>query len=455
MSIESLTWYLGAFLAAISLLVFVHEWGHFAAARLCGVKVLRFSIGFGKVLMSRQWGETQWTLSLLPLGGYVKMLDGRESPVPAEESPRAFDSQPVLKRTFIVSAGPLANFILAILLYWALYMHGVTDMRPVLGPPVATSAASQAGIQSGETVVALDRHAIASWSELRIALLEAVLNHRSFMLVTRNEMGTVTNHYFDARKFADLEPSEDPARDLGLQLFRPDLKPLVGMVVPDSPADRAGLVAGDRILAIDNLPINSWDDVVNRVRQHPDAKMTLTVERQSEQRKLEVVSESIVQEGIRTGRIGVSVAPDPVLREFMIVHLQYGTAKALHKSVTQVIGNCRLTLVMLKKMIFGEVSLRNLSGPVAIADYAGQSARLGVAPYLGFLALISVSIGLLNLLPIPVLDGGHLLYYLLELFKGNPVSPRFQEVGQYIGLGTLGILMTVAIINDLHRLIVG
>ena len=455
MSIESLAWYFCSFLAAISLLVFVHEWGHFLAARLCGVKVLRFSIGFGRVLISRKWGETQWTLSALPLGGYVKMLDGRENPVPVEELPRAFDRQPVLKRMFIVVAGPLANFILAILLYWILYMHGVPDLKPVLGAPAPSSVAAMAGIQSGETVMAFDQQAIASWSELRMALLEAVMNHRSFVLSTRNDRGLVADRYFDARSFAEMEPTEDLTRDLGLQLFRPALKPLVGMVIPDSPADKAGLVAGDRILAIDNLPVDSWDDVVNRVRLHPDTTMVFNVMHQTGPKNFQVHSESIVQGGIRTGRIGVSVAQDPLLLEAMTVHLQYDAAKALHKSVVQVIDNCRLTLVMLKKMILGEVSLRNLSGPVAIADYAGQSARLGVAPYLGFLALISVSIGLLNLLPIPVLDGGHLLYYLLELFKGNPVSPRFQEVGQYIGLGTLGILMTVAIINDLHRLIFG
>lgn len=452
-----LSWYLGAFIVAIALLVFVHEWGHFIAARRCGVKVLRFSIGFGRVLAS--WrprnGETEWTVSAIPLGGFVKMLDGREGPVAPEESARAFNNKPVQIRMLIVAAGPAANFLLAILLYWALYMHGVEDLKPILGAPLAHSSAASAGIQPGEMVTAIDGRPIRTWTDVRMASLQAILDRQAFTLETRDADGHVSFRRLEVSSLAEKGASDDPTRDLGLQLNRIPLRPVIGNVVAGGAAANAGLKPGDEIVSIGSQSVANWDQVVKAVQQSPGRHLLFGIRRDGERMDISITPEPAGQSGQQIGKIGVGVLPDPSIRDAMMLTVRYGVFDAFGKACVQTLENSRLTLVLLGKMVLGEVSLRNLSGPVAIADYAGQSARLGIAPYLGFLALISVSIGLLNLLPIPVLDGGHLMYYLAELIKGSPVSERLQEVGQYIGLGALGLLMSIAIINDIHRLISG
>lgn len=452
-----LAWYLGAFIVAIALLVFVHEWGHFIAARQCGVKVLRFSIGFGRVLAS--WrprnGETEWTVSAIPLGGFVKMLDEREGPVAPEESARAFNNKPVQIRMLIVAAGPAANFLLAILLYWALYMHGVEDLKPILGTPLAHSSAASAGIQPGEMVTAVDGRPVRTWTDVRMASLQAILDKHAFTLETRDAGGNISYRRMEVSSLDEKGASDDPTRDLGLQLNRIAVRPVIGNVIAGGAAANAGLRPGDEVVNIGGHTVSGWDQVVKAVQQSAGKPVLLGIRRGNERLGISVIPEPVVQAGLPIGKIGVGVAPDPSVRDAMMLTVRYGVFESFGKACSQTFENSRLTLVLLGKMVLGEVSLRNLSGPVAIADYAGQSARLGIAPYLGFLALISVSIGLLNLLPIPVLDGGHLMYYLVELIKGSPVSERLQEVGQYIGLGALGLLMSIAIINDIHRLISG
>lgn len=453
----NILWYLGAFALALGLLIVAHELGHFLAARLCGVKVLRFSVGFGKPLVTRRLGRdgTEWVLAAFPLGGYVKMLDEREGPVEPGEAHRAFNRQSIGRRAAVVVAGPAANLLLAVLLYWGLFLHGVEELRPVLAAPTADSAAARAAIQEGETVRAVEDRPIRTLPELRWEVLRRVVDRQPVTLTTINPRGEIAFRRIDTSALDVNALDGDILRELGLALFRPKLRPVVGRVAAGGTAETAGIRAGDEIVAVDGRPIAAWTEMAGAIRNSPARPLTLEVLREGRSVTLTVTPAAVEEGGRVIGRIGVAVREDPKIHADLVVEVRYGPAAALDRAVSQTWESSVFTLRMIGRMLVGDLSARNISGPVTIADYAGQSARMGLSHYLKFLAVISISLGVLNLLPIPVLDGGHLLYYFAEVIKGGPLSERAMEIGQQIGIGLLVFLMAIAFYNDINRLVSG
>lgn len=449
--------YLGAFALALGVLIVVHELGHFMVARWCGIKVLRFSVGFGKVLLSRRFGadRTEWVISAFPLGGYVKMLDEREAPVEPQELMRAFNRQAVWKRILVVAAGPLANLLLALLLYWLLFMQGVEEMRPVLAAPTAATAAASAEVQDGETVRTVNGKPVATWQELRWELLQVALDRVPLTLEVINSRAEISHRHIETQQLTPADLEADLPSRLGLKPYRPRLKPIVGEVAANSVAEQAGILPGDEFVSIDGQAIQSWNDVATRIRQAAGANLLLELQRNGTQLSLQLIPAAVEEGGQRIGRIGIMAQDDPSLRAALMITVRYSAVAAIGKAASQTWGLSTFSLKMIGRMIIGDVSWRNLSGPVTIADYAGQSARLGWTYYLKFLALISISLGVLNLLPIPILDGGHLLYYMVEIIKGGPLSERVMEIGQKIGLVLLIILMAFAFYNDINRFVSG
>ena len=446
-----------AFVVALGVLIVVHEYGHYIIARLCGVKVLRFSVGFGRSLLTRRIGadQTEWVVAAIPFGGYVKMLDEREGAVAPAELHRAFNRQSVWKRFAIVVAGPVFNFAFAVLVYAGLFMYGLPEARPLLGNPPPNTVAAAAGVHSGDTVRAIDGEAITTWQELRWRVLQAALQRESVKLETIDERGHIAMTTLDLRGFPAADVESDVLERVGLRLYRPALPAVLGQIVPGGAAERAGLASGDRILRVDAAAMDTWETFVNAVRAHPGTPMALTVERAGAARSVEVVPDAVTANGARIGRIGAGPQQPEGYADKLLIRVQYGPIASLTKAVTKTWDISVFSLKMLGKMLIGEVSWRHLSGPVTIADYAGQSASLGWISYLTFLALISISLGVLNLLPIPLLDGGHLMYYAIEIAKGRPVSERFMELGQRVGLALLLVMMAFAFYNDLNRLLTG
>lgn len=445
-----------AFFVALGSLVVVHELGHYLVARWCGVKVLRFSVGMGRVIWSRRFGrdQTEWALSLLPLGGYVKMLDAREQPledIPEADLKREFTRQSVWRRIAIVAAGPIANFLLAILLFAGLYMHGVPEPVPVLRAATAQTAAYQAGLRAGDRITAIDGAPVQVWSEVRWKLMQLVLEKADARIdVERpnpNGSGKLLNTV--TLRLGGIDSNElegDFLAKLGLSLARP---PAVLGKIMEGPAKTAGLQSGDRITAIDGVPVQDGLAFVEKVRESAGKPLLLQAVRGSTPLEVRVTPDTVEEgeSGKRIGRIKVEV---PLAPEMATVSDDPFTAVA--KGAQRTWDTSVMTLKMIGKMIVGQVSLKNITGPITIADYAGQTARVGLVSYLSFLAFISISLGVMNLLPIPVLDGGHLLYYALEILTGRPVSERFGEIAQRAGLGLLMALMLVAAFNDIVRL---
>ncbi|MDD2873441.1 MAG: RIP metalloprotease RseP [Azoarcus sp.] len=454
--------YLIPFALALGLLILAHELGHYLVARWCDVKVLRFSIGFGKPLLVKRAGAdgTEWALGAFPLGGYVKMLDEREGEVAAGELDRAFNRKSVWRRFAIVAAGPLANFLLAIVLYWGIFVAGTDELRPRISTVDVSDAATanpaqKAGIRDGDLVVAIDDEPIQSWQDLRWVLLRHALDSEKVSLRIRTLEEVETLRTLDLTGLDIDDSSTDLIARIGLKPWRPEIPAVVGRLVDDGPAARAGLVAGDEIIAIDGEPITSWGEMVAKVRESAGHERVFTVKRGEAVRSFPIVPDATAENGKSVGRIGIAVV-EPVLGGLtMFAEVRYGVVDGLEKAIRQTWDTSVLSLQMIGRMITGEVSWKNLSGPVTIADYAGQSAQLGLSHYMKFLALISISLGVLNLLPIPVLDGGHLLYYVIEIIKGGPVSERIMEIGQQIGLALLVMLMAFAFYNDINRLISG
>jgi regulator of sigma E protease len=449
--------YLFAFIVALGLLVVVHEFGHFIVARTCGVKVLRFAVGFGNVLWSRKYGpdQTEWALCAIPLGGYVKMLDEREGPVPPTELHRAFTQQSLGKRSLIVLAGPVANLLLAIVLYWGLFMHGVDELRPVLGTPKVASAAAAAGVRPGDLVLAINGQQVRSWEDLRWRILQDLADSRESQLQIQRKDGDPAVLSLATHTLGIDALDKDPIRLLGLTIDPPPVAPIIGHVLPDMPAARAGIRIGDRILAIDGTPVSLWAEVAGAARAAPGRMLSLDIERAGQRLQISVVPDRVEDKENpgepAIGRIGFSPKDDPALRAAMFETISYAPVAAVAKAVAQTWETSIFTLRMIGRMVTGELSLKNLSGPITIADVAGQSVQYGMPYYLKFIALISISIGVLNLLPIPVLDGGHLMYYLAEFIRGKPLPERVFAVGQRIGLTLLLLMMGVALFNDLSR----
>jgi regulator of sigma E protease len=453
----SLVHTLVAFIIALGLLIVVHEYGHYLVARLCGVKVLRFSVGFGRPLFARKIGAdgTEWVVAAIPFGGYVKMLDEREGDVAPHEAPRAFNRQSVWRRFAIVAAGPLANFLFAIAAYAGLFMYGLPEARPVLGAPPAGSVAAAAGLRAGDTVRAAGGEPLATWQELRWRVLQSALQREPLRLEIVDEKGHLRDVQLDLRSFPADDVEADALERIGLRLHRPPLEPVIGQLVRGGAAERAGLAPGDRVLAADGRPLDTWDELVSAVQARPEMPLALTLERDGARRTVEVVPAAVAAGAKKIGRIGAAPRVPPAHADRMLVRVQYGLGESLWRATVKTGDIAVFSLKMLGRMLLGEVSWKHLSGPVTIADFAGQSAALGWVSYLTFLALISISLGVLNLLPIPLLDGGHLMYYAIEIVKGAPVSERAMELGQRVGLALLLVMMAFAFYNDLNRLFAG
>ena len=447
-----------AFVVALGLLIVVHEFGHYVVARLCNVKVLRFSVGFGAPIWRRTFGRdrTEWVIAAFPLGGYVKMVDEREGRVASEDLPRAFNRQSVYRRFAIVVAGPVANFLLAILFYWILFVHGVPGLKPVLGPVAQNSPAASAGFSSGETIVRIGDEAVATWQDARWVLLQHAVKRERVRIEVRNEKGEIAWRVLDLSAMSAEQLDSDFMRAAGFSYFRPVVKPVIGEVVSGGAAERAGLKAGDDIVAVNGKDIAHWDELVEIVRSSAGKTLKFEVERQGRlQPPIAVTPAGVQENGREIGKIGAAPLVDRSMLAKLAVEVRYGPLESVARALHKTWDTSLFTLKMLGKMIVGEVSLKNLSGPITIADYAGQTAQTGWVAYVLFLALISISLGVLNLLPVPLLDGGHLMYYVVEIIKGSPVSERAIEIGQHVGVALLFTLMAFALYNDINRLISG
>ena len=448
---------LGAFVLALGILIVFHEYGHYFVARLAGVKVLRFSVGFGMPLWSRKMGKdgTEWVVAAFPFGGYVKMLDEREGDVDPAERHRAFNCQSVWRRIAIVSAGPIANFVLAVLFYWILFVSGVPGLRPILGDSLENTPAANAQLASGDLVVKVGGVAVETWQELRWELLDHAVSKDVVTLEIRDEQNAIRLERLDLSTVGPDDLDADLLRKIGIVRFDAPVAPVIGKLTDDGPAKRDGLQPGDHINAVDGKPVEQWGDVVAAVRSAPGRPVLFDVLRDGSRLAVTVQTDTVDAGETIIGRIGAGPEFDETQMQRLMTQVRYAPGEALYRATAKMGEVSLFTLRMLGRMVIGEVSLKNLSGPITIADYAGQSAKVGWLAYLNFLALISISLGVLNLLPVPILDGGHLMYYLVEIVKGSPVSDRALDIGQRIGLGLLFTLMAFAIYNDISRLFGG
>ena len=441
-------------LFALALLVTVHEYGHFWVARRCGVKVLRFSIGFGTPLLRwRDKHDTEFVVAALPLGGYVRMLDEREAEVAEDELDYAFNRKPVLQRIAVVAAGPAANLLLAVLAYWFVYLSGESGIAPLIGGVKGGSVADVAGLEQGQEIVSVDGHETPTWQAVNFRLLDRIGDSGRISFGVRYPGADFTYH---SEAYLDnwLSDEEEPnlVRGLGIEVYRPLVPVVIESVVDDSPAELAGLLPGDRVLSADGVDMPDWNAWVTHVRERPGQEITLGLERDGSPLQTVITPlRKVDDNGEAYGQVGVSVQV-PEWPEDMVRQYQYGPVEALFVATQRTWDLVTLTLNSIKKMITGLISHKNLSGPITIAKVASASAESGLESFIGFIALLSVSLGVLNLLPIPVLDGGHLMYYMVELLIGRPVPLKVQMIGYQVGLLLIVGVMVLAIFNDISRL---
>ncbi|MDF7651335.1 sigma E protease regulator RseP [Pantoea sp. Acro-805] len=447
----SILWSFVAFIVALGILITVHEFGHFWVARRCGVKVERFSIGFGKALWRRSDRQgTEYVIALIPLGGYVKMLDERVESVPAELRHQAFNNKTVLQRASIIAAGPVANFIFAVFAYWVVFIHGVPGVRPVVGEILNGSVAAEAQITSGMELKAVDGIETPDWDAVRMALIGKIGDSKATLTVSQFGEEATQQKQLDLREWQFEPDKQDPVVALGIRPRGPQIETTLAEVQSNSPASAAGLQAGDRIVKVDGQPLTQWQVFAAQVRDNPRKNMALDVERNGEPVALTLTPEAKPGNEAE-GFAGVIPRVIPLPDEYKTVR-QYGPFAAIGEASVKTWQLMKLTVSMLGKLITGDVKLNNLSGPISIAQGAGLSAEYGVIYYLMFLALISVNLGIINLFPLPVLDGGHLLFLAIEKIKGGPVSERVQDFSYRIGSILLVLLMGLALFNDFSRL---
>ena len=440
-----------AFIFAILILVSLHEFGHYIVARLCGVKVVRFSVGFGKPFFSRKRGDTEWCLAPIPLGGYVKMVDTREGEVAQADLPYAFDKQHPAKRIAIVAAGPLTNLALAVLLYGLSFSFGVTEIRPYVGTVEPDTIAARAGFQSGDRIQSVNSTPVEDWGS---AQTEIALNLEAgkVAVAVQTASGAQTVRTIDA---AGTEEAGKIAKNqgyIGLMPFK--ISTVIGGVEKDSPADKAGLKTGDKLTAADGKPITSWQEWANLTRQSPGRKIALTYERDGQARTADIRPDTVERsDKTLIGRVGLLPQSDKAWDRQIRRNYRPSVVRAFGMGWEKTVSYSWTTVKFFGKLISGNASASHISGPLTIADIAGQSAELGLQSYLEFLALVSISLGVLNLLPVPVLDGGHLVFYTAEWIRGKPLGERIQNIGLRFGLALMMLMMAIAFFNDITRLL--
>lgn len=440
-----------AFIFAILILVSLHEFGHYIVARLCGVKVLRFSVGFGKPFFTRKRGDTEWCLAPIPLGGYVKMVDTREGEVAQADLPYAFDKQHPAKRIAIVAAGPLTNLALAVLLYGLSFSFGVTEIRPYVGTVEPDTIAARAGFQSGDRIQSVNSTPVEDWGS---AQTEIALNLEAgkVAVAVQTASGAQTVRTIDA---AGTEEAGKIAKNqgyIGLMPFK--ISTVIGGVEKGSPADKAGLKTGDKLTAADGKPITSWQEWANLTRQSPGRKIALTYERDGQARTADIRPDTVERsDKTLIGRVGLLPQSDKAWDRQIRRNYRPSVVRAFGMGWEKTVSYSWTTVKFFGKLISGNASASHISGPLTIADIAGQSAELGLQSYLEFLALVSISLGVLNLLPVPVLDGGHLVFYTAEWIRGKPLGERIQNIGLRFGLALMMLMMAIAFFNDITRLL--
>jgi regulator of sigma E protease len=444
-----------AFIVAIGLLVAVHEFGHFWVARKLGIRVLRFSIGFGRPLWryQRSPDEPEYVIAALPLGGYVKMLDEHEAPVPANQVHQAFNRQPLWVRTAVVVAGPLFNFLFAIVAFWGVLTLGETGLRPIVGEVSPNSPAEMAGMRAGDEIVSVNGRVTPTWSLAMQELATGTVAQPRLDVVVRDSLGSEQIRRLSSADIGDLaESGGDVLGQIGLTPERPSVPPVFGRVIDGEAADQSGLVGGDRIVRADGEPMPDWQTWVDYVQARPGETIDLLIERDGLQQSVQLTPAPLARDGTVVGRIGASNAPAPeVLERYQVQH-RLGLAEAFPVAIAKTYEYSVLTLKVIWRILTGQASVHNLSGPITIADAAGKTASIGFVYFLKFLAIVSISLGVLNLLPVPMLDGGHLLYYAIEAVKGSPVSEATMIQGQKIGLLVLIGLMSLAFYVDIVRI---
>ena len=450
---SSIPLYIVAFVVAVSVLVSVHELGHFAVARLFSIRVLRFSIGFGKPFWRRRTASgTEFVLATIPLGGYVKMLDEREGPVADADRPYAFNRQSIPKRAAVLAAGPAFNLIFAVLAYWVIFIVGVPGIRPIVGDIAAGSYAADAGFRPRDEIKAVAGKPVATWDGALFALLEAVLDRGPIAVRVRDEAGAERDLLM--RLGQDTTALTEPGellKGLGLSTWSPPLPPRLGEIIAGGPAEAAGLRSGDLVLAMDDTTLSDWRDLVDFVQPRANQSVRVRVDRDGQVLELPLVIGETEEDGDRVGRIDAKALMPEGYGEELRTEQRYAPLDAISIAAGRTADMATVTLRMFWKMLWGEVSVRNISGPISIAEFAGYSLSGGFVSFMSFLAIISISLGLINLLPIPLLDGGQLLYASIEAVKGAPLSHRAELIGQQVGVALLLVLMTVAFYNDISR----